>query len=108
MFKANYLQGTVAPLADGGLPSPASFKLYFKDGGCGTLLVLFLRALREVRRGLIATAASERTLANSVTLGKLAADTSALVDPSDPTVIYVSQPDFRETAPISSDKYRTG
>jgi hypothetical protein len=85
IFGANNLTGTVQPVVDGGLPGPATFKLTFREGGCGTFLHFFLRALRELRggRGVLGGLASS---------GALRTESAAFVDPNDPTVIFVVQP----------------
>lgn len=85
IFGANYLRGKVQPIENGGLPGPASFRLTFREGGCGTFLYFFLRALREVRGGSL-------TLGSIAASGTLQTESAAFVDPNDPTTIYVVQP----------------
>jgi len=92
IFGANNLTGTVQPLSGSGLPGPADFRLTFKEGGCGTFLHFFLRALRDVRT-------SRTDLASAASAGLLHAQSVAMVDPSDPSVIYLSQP---ADVPLSS------
>eukprot|EP00440_Ansanella_granifera_P043720 gb/GFBE01047379.1/.p1 GENE.gb/GFBE01047379.1/~~gb/GFBE01047379.1/.p1 ORF type:complete len:225 (+),score=39.42 gb/GFBE01047379.1/:1-675(+) len=94
IFGANYLTGTTrpapgteadtaaAPLAGG----ETAFYLTFRSGGCNTFLPLLFQLLAEVQaaqqtQGSIAQAAQEGRL-NQV----------AYVDPSDPSVLYLSQP----------------
>lgn len=85
IFGANNLTGTVLPIEGGGLPGPAKFKLVFREGGCGTFLHFFLRALREIRSG-------RGVLGSMAASGALRTEAAAFVDPNDPTVIFVVQP----------------
>lgn len=85
IFGANNLSGTVEPIIGGGLPGPASFKLNFREGGCGTFLHFFLRALREIRSG-------RSNLGGLAANGNLRTESAAFMDPNDPTVIFVVQP----------------
>jgi hypothetical protein len=89
VFGANSLSGTVLPLEGMGLPGPATFKLTFNSGGCGSFLNFFLRALREIRSGTTNRAGGLGAMAG---MGTLRTDTAAFVDPNDPTVVYISQP----------------
>ena len=85
IFGANNLTGKVQPIVGGGLPGPATFKLTFKEGGCGTFLYFYLRARREVMTG-------GGRLGSLAASGNLRTESAAYVDPNDPTVIFVVQP----------------
>jgi hypothetical protein len=85
IFGANNLTGTVEPVIGGGLPGPASFKLNFREGGCGTFLHFFLRSLREIRSG-------RSNLGGLAANGNLRTESAAFMDPNDPTIIFVVQP----------------
>jgi hypothetical protein len=87
IFGANNLTGTVQPVSGGGLPGPASFKITFKEGGCGTFLHFFIRALKEIR-----SSPEYRTLGVAAASGLLQSQAAAFVDPNDPTVIFLAQP----------------
>mmetsp|Transcript_76234 Transcript_76234/g.168371 ORF Transcript_76234/g.168371 Transcript_76234/m.168371 type:complete len:221 (-) Transcript_76234:94-756(-) len=93
IFGPNYLAGSTKP-APGSENDPAAapllggdtvFYLTFRSGGCNTFLQLLYPLLSEVQaqreQGPIAQAAQEGRL-NQV----------AYVDPSDPSVLYLSQP----------------
>jgi len=91
IFGANYLSGQVRPSDTdpasaplGGIPAPWS--LTFNEGGCGTFLGLWYNILAEHAQaseapGPLAQAAEQGNLNNV-----------AYVDPSDPSVLYLSQP----------------
>ena len=98
IFGANYLSGVVQPIAGMGLPGPAEFRITFKEGGCGTFLYCFMRALREAR--VASRAAASGAARPSIS----AAVPSAFVDPSDPSVIFVVQPDVPLSS-VSPDVY---
>jgi len=85
IFGANNLTGTVQPIVGGGLPGPATFKLTFREGGCGTFLHFFFRAIREIRGG-------RGVLGGLASTGALRTESAAFVDPNDPTVIFIVQP----------------
>ena len=87
IFGANNLTGVVQPIQGCGLPGPASFKLSFNQGGVGSFLHLFIRALRELRSGGVSSG-----LGRMAAQGTLHAESSAFVDPSDPSVIFIAQP----------------
>eukprot|EP00933_Yihiella_yeosuensis_P078689 TRINITY_DN9044_c2_g1_i1.p1 TRINITY_DN9044_c2_g1~~TRINITY_DN9044_c2_g1_i1.p1 ORF type:complete len:233 (+),score=29.80 TRINITY_DN9044_c2_g1_i1:126-824(+) len=93
IFGANYLWGFTEPLPGTehettSLPcvgGKTKFTLTFLSGGCNTLLPLLLQLLKEIQadlpQGNIAQAAQNGTL------GQV-----AYVDPTDPSVLYLSQP----------------
>eukprot|EP00930_Biecheleria_cincta_P076790 TRINITY_DN64008_c0_g1_i1.p1 TRINITY_DN64008_c0_g1~~TRINITY_DN64008_c0_g1_i1.p1 ORF type:complete len:242 (-),score=33.83 TRINITY_DN64008_c0_g1_i1:102-776(-) len=93
IFGANYLTGATKP-APGTEADPMAapliggdtlFYLTFRSGGCNTFLPLLFQLLADVQasqpQGSVAQAAQEGRL-NQV----------AYVDPSDPSVLYLSQP----------------
>mmetsp|Transcript_8890 Transcript_8890/g.14765 ORF Transcript_8890/g.14765 Transcript_8890/m.14765 type:complete len:203 (+) Transcript_8890:624-1232(+) len=86
IFGANNLSGNLKPTPGMGLTVDAKFKLYFKNGGAGTLLPIFFRALVDARRG------NAHAIAEAVLAGSFAA--TALIDPNDPSVVYRTQPDI--------------
>merc|ERR1712146_49694 len=91
------LPGDGAPLAGG----PSKFSLTFNHGGCGTFLPLFFKLMVEVQPS--AQAATSQAAQD----GRLSQ--VAYVDPSDPSVLYLTQPtaapnsqqttDFEPSAP---------
>ena len=87
IFGANNLTGVVQPAPDSSLPGEASFKLTFREGGCQTFLDFFLKCLREIRKS---SSKNAGTLASLALNGQL--EKAGFVDPSDPTVIFVTQP----------------
>ena len=98
IFGANNLSGTVQPIANGGLPGPANFKLTFREGGCGTFLKFFFRALRDIRGG-------RSGLGAAAAGGTLKTESAAFMDPHDPSVIYVVQPENPGSSTIPSSAY---
>lgn len=89
IFGANYLTGKVAPVPGRGLPSLATFKLTFNHGGFSTFLRLFFGVMEHYRiRDLVARRTWMDTRAQA-----FISESSAFVDPSDPSVLYLSQPE---------------
>merc|ERR1712217_1005665 len=74
----------------------APFSLTFNSGGCGTFLPLFFQLMSEVH---------QRQQAGGNNLARVAADGRlsqvAYVDPSDPSTLYLSQP---QAAPNSEQR----
>lgn len=89
IFGANNLEVTCTPLYDM-IPAPAHIKLRFNKGGCQGFLFGINKALTEVRKQLRARGELDRVYLQSIHNGTFAK--TAYVDPSDPTVIYTSQP----------------
>lgn len=90
IFGANYLEGVAVP-EDPSLDSPlaaggAYFSLTFNSGGCGTFLPIFYRLLGEIWE----QGDSTNRIADAAIQGRL--NDVAYVDPSDPSVLYLSQP----------------
>jgi WW domain-binding protein 2 len=73
------------------LPGDSHFKLWFTSGGCNTFLKLFCYVLDQVRKQSALRRGPDQAFLDSVRLGQLGQNV-AFVDPNDPTVIYVSQP----------------
>lgn len=94
IFGANYLTGKVAPVPGRGLPSLATFKLTFNHGGFSTFLRLFFGVMEHYRiRDLVARRTWMDTRAQT-----FISESSAFVDPSDPSVLYLSQPAEAQSA----------
>jgi hypothetical protein len=89
IFGANYLQLSVAPVPGRGLSAPAAVKLTFNQGGCNTFLRLFFGLMQRVHAESAARAA---LLAASSVQSFLEEVQAAYIDPSDPSVIYLTQP----------------
>ena len=84
IFGANNLTGVVSPENNSGLSESIVFKISFLEGGCGTFLHFFLRAIKELRLG-------KSVLSRAAREGRLHAESSGFLDPSDPSILYVSQ-----------------
>eukprot|EP00929_Paragymnodinium_shiwhaense_P030102 TRINITY_DN17113_c0_g2_i1.p1 TRINITY_DN17113_c0_g2~~TRINITY_DN17113_c0_g2_i1.p1 ORF type:complete len:222 (+),score=44.25 TRINITY_DN17113_c0_g2_i1:59-724(+) len=90
IFGANYLGGVAHPLEEGSiLDGGAAFSLTFNNGGCGTFLPLFYQLLHEMQE----QREEQQSLSNAAMQGRL--NQVAFVDPSDPSVLYLSQPTAR-------------
>eukprot|EP00439_Symbiodinium_sp_Y106_P028328 s3807_g3.t1 len=93
IFGANYLAGSTRPLpgtendqtAAPLLGGDTVFYLTFRSGGCNTFLQLLFQLLSEVQ-----AQNSQNTIAQAAQEGRL--NQVAYVDPSDPSVLYLSQP----------------
>lgn len=87
IFGANYLSGTCSPLLNS-LPGIITWKIWFMEGGCGVFVPTYLKMVysmrKNKRRGI------DSKMANSIQNGTF--KKSAIVDPSDPSVIYLEQP----------------
>jgi len=94
IFGANYLSGTVPPAPGMGLESEATFKITFHKGGAGTFLRLFFRAIVDTRNP------QGQNLSMEIQSGNLEA--LAVTDPSDPSVVYLQQPNI-PTAVLMTD-----
>ncbi|XP_073146535.1 UPF0664 stress-induced protein C29B12.11c [Henckelia pumila] len=98
IFHCNNISGAVDPVVPENehraLYSTHSFKILFKEGGCGTFIPLFFNLIASVRRY------NQHASAAQVRLDPLqAAQTPveemmrhAYVDPNDPTRIFLQQP----------------
>eukprot|EP00931_Biecheleriopsis_adriatica_P076522 TRINITY_DN50216_c0_g1_i1.p2 TRINITY_DN50216_c0_g1~~TRINITY_DN50216_c0_g1_i1.p2 ORF type:complete len:223 (-),score=46.55 TRINITY_DN50216_c0_g1_i1:69-737(-) len=95
IFGANYLTGLVRPVAGTETDTSAApliggdtaFFLTFRSGGCNTFLPLLFQLLAEVQAQQQAQGPS---IAQAAQEGRL--NQVAYVDPSDPSVLYLSQP----------------
>ena len=91
LLYANYLALRVFSVSLGPEAAPHFVTLSFKEGGAGTFLPLFESALAMVRGASSAARAPQDATAAEVELRELRS--SALVDPSDPSTIYVPASD---------------
>ena len=89
IFYANYFALHCFNVALGGNEAPHFVTLAFKEGGAGTFLTLFNRALAIARGANTGERAGEaqHTDAAEVELRELRK--SALMDPSDPSIVFV-------------------
>jgi hypothetical protein len=90
-FGANYLEGEVAPVPGRGIVNNISFRFTFLNGGAGTFLRVFFSLIEKYRCPPAAAPAAAAFLAPPAMQQWLHAQL-ALVDPSDPTTIYIEQP----------------
>ena len=81
------LTGECWPAVQGGGPGgslpPHQFHIYFNNGGVGTFLPLYFSSIDAARQAGHRQAANDSLPQNVAT---------ALVDPSDPTKLYLTQP----------------
>jgi len=96
IFGANYLKGKVAPVPGRGIVAAAGapFKLYFYHGGCTTFLKVFFDLMGKYK--VADRAARSAFFSSQRAVQAFMADQHAYVDPSDPSVIFVSQPPAME------------
>ena len=88
IFGANYLKGDTRPQISNG--SGDSWRIIFYSGGCGTLLPVLGNLIQEVR--------TRPQTYPGVVQGQVIVNPSqavAYIDPSDPSIIYVQQPQGR-------------
>lgn len=90
IFGANYLGGRLEPLESEPAGSPlaggaTTVYLTFNSGGCGTFLPLFYQMMHQIHQE-----AEASQLIQAVEQGRL--HQIAYVDPSDPSVLFLSQP----------------
>ena len=113
IFGANNMTGIVAPISEVGLLVDTRWKLVFKEGGVGTFLPIFLRMMDQFRRAMEQGDTSECSsllwsvwflmalcICNAAWQDGAGArefyrqmQSRAYVDPSDPSTIFVQQPD---------------
>ncbi|CDJ42121.1 hypothetical protein, conserved [Eimeria tenella] len=86
IFGANYLEGQVHPKqeAENPIQGTSTFTLTFNAGGCGTFINVFFRLWKNA----LSHQQPDNSLLQQLHLGAGA----AFVDPSDPSVVYVTQP----------------
>ncbi|KAK1259482.1 hypothetical protein QJS04_geneDACA021484 [Acorus gramineus] len=102
IFFCNNLSGLVEPVVPEDQPralySTHSFKILFKEGGCGTFIPLFLNLIASVRQYSQHFARSAPDFAPCVDPLQMVQTPveemmrQAYVDPSDPTKIFLQQP----------------
>jgi hypothetical protein len=97
IFGANYLKGVVAPVPTRGLAAPSKFRLYFSQGGCTTFLNFFFKIMEKYK--VADEMARTAFLESQRAVQSWVADQQAYVDPSDPSVIFVTQPAAVEAQP---------
>jgi hypothetical protein len=88
IFGSNYISGTVKSLLNL-IPGNFKFKIWFMEGGCGTFVPNFLNLVASVRKNN--GKGVEQKFINSISTGTFAK--SAYIDPNDPSVIYLEQPE---------------
>ena len=76
----------------GGLP-PHKFWIYFSNGGVGTFLPLYFSSIDAARQAGHRQSSQESLPQNVAT---------AIVDPSDPTKLYLTQPAVPREQPLPS------
>ncbi|CAH2073017.1 unnamed protein product [Thlaspi arvense] len=104
IFHCNNISGQVEPVVPENehraLYSTHSFKIIFKEGGCGTFVPLFLNLISSVRQynrqmQQAAEAAAAAPRVDPLQAAQTPVDEMmrhAYVDPNDPTKIYLQQP----------------
>jgi WW domain-binding protein 2 len=110
VFGCNHLAGECWPVSEQGGPSgslpPHKYRLYFLQGGIGTVLPLYYRFLKLVRAAEHDRKAAEE-LANQGVMNEQVSH--AFVDPNDPTKLFLTQPVGIEqrlpTAPVYASNY---
>jgi hypothetical protein len=88
IFGANYLYGICKPLLNS-LPGNIEFKIWLMNGGCGTLAPAYLKMIKSCKRNR--GRGAEQNVINSYQGGK-----KAYIDPNDPSVIYLQQPEVAQ------------
>jgi hypothetical protein len=101
IFGSNYLQGTIAPVPGRGLINPAKFRLYFHDGGAGTFLHVYFGLMEKLHHTpRVSVNTHPPPLFTAPQLQSFIEEQQAYVDPSDPSVLYIAQPEVTQvTAP---------
>lgn len=100
IFHCNNISGLVEPVVPDdqhrALYSTHSFKILFKEGGCGTFVPLFFNLIKSVRQyNQQFSAATEPHAADPLRAAQTPVDEMmrcAYVDPNDPTRIFLQQP----------------
>jgi hypothetical protein len=92
IFGSNYIKGTVKPLFNL-LPGNTHFKIWFTEGGFGTFVPGVFNLINSIKknnyRGI------DNKLLTSISSGTFSK--TAYVDPNDPSVIYLEQPEIQNT-----------
>lgn len=90
IFGANYISGSVKPLYSL-IPCNAKFKFWFMSGGTGTFLPMFYGITDQIRkRRANGNQGPDPRFVESVASGNI--QNVAYVDPNDPSVIFIQQP----------------
>ncbi|XAR48273.1 hypothetical protein NMG60_11031031 [Bertholletia excelsa] len=99
IFFCNNISGLVEPVVPDeqhrALYSTHSFKILFKEGGCGTFVPLFLNLIKSVRHYNQNYGLAVEHRANPLQAADTPVDEmmrQAYVDPNDPTRIFLQQP----------------
>ncbi|XP_021282647.1 UPF0664 stress-induced protein C29B12.11c [Herrania umbratica] len=100
IFHCNNISGHVEPVVPENehraLYSTHSFKILFKEGGCGTFVPLFLNLISSVRQYNQQVNPGPEPRMDPLQAAQTPVDEMmrhAYVDPNDPTRIYLQQPD---------------
>jgi len=88
IFGANYISGICKPLLNL-LPGEIKFKIWFMEGGCGTFVQNFLNMVASLRKNN--NKGHDEKFLNNIATGNFSK--TAYVDPNDPSVIFLEQPD---------------
>eukprot|EP00915_Cephaloidophora_sp_WS-2016_P005623 GHVH01007465.1.p1 GENE.GHVH01007465.1~~GHVH01007465.1.p1 ORF type:complete len:150 (+),score=31.34 GHVH01007465.1:357-806(+) len=102
LFKANYLEGSVKPLSSSAAPADGKIKLEFREGGCSLFLKVFLEVWRRCR---INESRKQSMQQEQTWQPQQFVQHAALVDVSDPSKIYLSQPSY---TPQPDDLFTSG
>ncbi|KAL2938861.1 UPF0664 stress-induced protein C29B12.11c [Bienertia sinuspersici] len=99
IFHCNNISGYVEPVVpeseNRALYSTHSFKILFKEGGCGTFIPLFFNLINSVRQYNASAAPVSEPRVDPLRAAQTPVDDMmrhAYVDPNDPTKIYLQQP----------------
>lgn len=91
IFGANYIHGTCKPLLNS-LPGNINFKIWFMTGGCGTFAQAYLKMVPSCKRNR--GRGAEQSVINSYQ--NPGNRKTAYIDPNDPSVIYLQQPEVTQ------------
>ena len=91
IFGANYIHGTCKPLLNS-LPGNINFKIWFMTGGCGTFAPAYLKMVSSCKRNR--GRGAEQSVINSYQ--NSGNKKTAYIDPNDPSVIYLQQPEVAQ------------
>ncbi|KAK7840992.1 uncharacterized protein LOC111985639 [Quercus suber] len=99
IFFCNNISGQVEPVVpenqNRALYSTHSFKILFKEGGCGTFVPLFFNLISSVRQYNQQYSSATEPRVDPLQAAQTPVDEmmrSAYVDPNDPTRIFLQQP----------------
>ncbi|KAI5419056.1 UPF0664 stress-induced protein C29B12.11c isoform X2 [Lathyrus oleraceus] len=99
IFHCNNISGLVEPVVPAdqhrALYSTHSFKIIFKEGGCGTFIPLFFNLIASVRQYNQFASAPTESRVDPLPVSQAPVDEMmrhAYVDPNDPTRIFLQQP----------------